>query len=63
MNNKELASLLWRIFVPGDRFGICVWIIALALSSLRDDPHFPVIQLVMIALNLWSYDYQRRHGV
>lgn len=55
--------LLWRMFVPGDRFGVCVWIIALALSTAwtREEAHFPVIQLIFFALNIWSYNYQQRN--
>lgn len=51
----------WRTFVPG-RALECIWWAAWSALQFRHGGYFwAVLNCVMTLLNLWSWDYQRRH--
>lgn len=53
---------LWRLCVPGTLYSAAAWA-ALASWDIFVTPRPPVavIDMILAALNLYSWDYQRRH--
>lgn len=60
---------LWRGFVPGAWWVVCLWAFWLAFDvayfaySGKVFVSAYVLDLPMFLLNLWSYDYQRRAAI
>lgn len=57
-----MIRFLWRAFVPGTGFAVWWWLAWLGLAVFMDWRGPIVGYGIIFALNLYSWDYQRRRA-
>lgn len=57
-----MIRFLWRAYVPGTQGWVWFWLILLGISIYGQNPYAMVYNATLFALNLYSWDYQRRRA-
>ena len=58
-----MMRCLWHALVPGTQMIICFWLFCIGIDIYFErGVALLLIDATLFALNLYSWDYQRRHG-
>lgn len=57
-----MISFIWKLTVTGTKFDLFWWSAFTAYSMAGERWKLAGLYAVLLLLNAYSYDYQRRHG-